>query len=1834
MAELSNLRQQLAAAQVQIQQLSHQLTTERATAAATQAQLTDQLNQQTEQLHALEAKTEQLQHLINASPATTYRCEAAVNYGCTFITPNIQAILGYSPEAVLSEPQFWPQRLHPDDTERALADLAQLFEQGHLVNEYRFRHRDGHYVWLRDERNVLLDDQGDPATVVGYFTDISEQKRLVADRAQTEQRVEQELQRIAEENQQFRQVLAEQAATYRHLFDGNPQPMWVYDLETLQFLAVNDAAIAKYGYSRAEFLAMTIADIRPAADVPRLLANVAQVDTGLDLAGIWQHCLRNGQIIQVEIVSYALEFEGRRAELVMAQDITPRVAAQQALQELNRALEQTVAERTAALHQSQAEIQAVLNNSPFKIYVEDLAGRYRFVNQAFLTLLDRQLEEVLGKTPFDLFPAHIAEQFRANEQSLITQGNVQQFEEVVLIDGEERTLLSHKFWLRDAQGEAYGLCGMSIDITDRKAMEAELEDSRDRLQAVITALPDLVFRMTREGRYLDFYPSAFTPNIGSLDDLTGHLMTDVLPVDIAQAHLFRIERALRTQKLCVSEQRIELHGQVRYEEVRVRPCGADEVVFVIRDITARKQQDLQIQHQLAAIEAAVNGIAILQNDQYLYLNRAHLDLFGYTQPELVGQPWTMLYGPDELARIEQDILPIVARDGAWSGNVRATRKDGTTFDEGISLTLTPDGLLICVCEDISDRKAAERASRASQAFLQTVLDTAPIAIFWKDVQGIYRGGNAKTVEVFGLSSLDELLHHTDQQMAWPPEIVEAIQAQDRQIITTQEPCLNIEQHLVTTTGVEVWVEINKVPLCDENGQITGILGTAQDVTQRKRAETELQNLTDRLSLALEASAIGTWDWDLAHEVSWDAQMHTIYDLQHPDDRAVYETWSNSLHPDDRERVEALLQAALRGEADYETEFRIRRPDGELRWLYAIALVQRDPQGHPTRVVGINQDITDRKAAEGQLLHLSNRLSLALDAGQLGVWSWDLDQQLYWDAALCRMYGIPETSQLNSWQAWRSQIHRDDIGRVEALMQAAIEGAPYTGVEFRIWHTNGELRWMQSFAQVQRDDQGRPVQLVGLNRDITHRKRAELDLVAYAHEIEDLYNNAPCGYCSFDAEDRVTRINDTALRWLDYPREAVLGQPMTQFITVASHATYQAQKALLVESGQLSNLEYEITLLGRDGAHLQVLMSEQLEKDETGNILGSRATLVDIRQRLKAERLLKQQFVQEKQLREITQHMRQSLDLSEILPVVTQQVKQMLGGDRVIVFQLLADGHSRIAAEAVSPEFLALHEQPWADEVWPQQMLEVYCQGQPRIVPDGMPNPWTDCPQDYARQGQIQSKIVAPILTDLFESATHRRVNPQPVRKLWGVLVVHAGQEPRQWRPSEAQRLQQVADQLAISIQQAHLFEQLQQELGDRQRAEQQLAERNQQLSVSNQELARATRLKDEFLANMSHELRTPLNAILGMAEGLQEEVFGPVTERQQRSLVTIERSGTHLLSLINDILDLSKIEAGQLELEFAVLDVDLLCQSSLTFVKQQAYKKQLQLTTQMPSRLPALYGDERRLRQVLINLLTNAVKFTPAGGQVTLSVTYTPFTLELARRHDIVHPQADAATTVGVLALAVTDTGIGISAENAQKLFQPFVQVDTALNRQHEGTGLGLALVKRIAELHGGQVELTSEVDRGSCFTVRLPILATAAATMGDRPARMAAPGTVDRDTAPLLLLVEDNEANIATTTAYLTAKGYYLIVANTGLEAIHLAQTTQPDLILMDVQMPEMDGFEAIAQLRQNPDLAAIPIIAVTALAMESDRDRCLAAGATAYISKPIRLKQLAQTIQELLQP
>ena len=432
-------------------------------------------------------------------------------------------------------------------------------------------------------------------------------------------------------------------------------------------------------------------------------------------------------------------------------------------------------------------------------------------------------------------------------------------------------------------------------------------------------------------------------------------------------------------------------------------------------------------------------------------------------------------------------------------------------------------------------------------------------------------------------------------------------------------------------------------------------------------------------------------------------------------------------------------------------------------------------------------------------------------------------------------------------------------------------------------------------------------------------------------------------------------------------------------------------------------------------------------------------------------------------------------------------------------------------------------------------------------------------------------------------------------------------------------------------------QQLSKEISERKRVEQALeaertslakrvAERTIELNMANTELAHAARLKDEFLANMSHELRTPLSAILGFSEILMEQTQGPLNPPQQKSLQTIAQSGRHLLSLINDILDVSKIEAGKIELEIDLVSIELVSQVSIQFVRQMAKQKNIQLFLKLAASLPTLWADERRVKQILVNLLTNAVKFTLPDGKVGLEVYGDT-------QRDVIH-------------FTVWDSGIGIAEEDMTRLFQPFVQADSSLARHHGGTGLGLVLVSRLTDMHGGGISVQSKKGEGSRFTITLPLSeslyvasssyknwqksnenadSSAQEVIADSPSQ---PAAVNQ---PLILLAEDNQKNIELIISALVNQGYRIILAEDGLEAIERVQKEKPDLILMDIQMPGLDGLEAIRRLREDKTFNT-PIIALTALILGGDRERYLLAGANEYLSKPINLKKLSEMIKHFL--
>ena len=380
-----------------------------------------------------------------------------------------------------------------------------------------------------------------------------------------------------------------------------------------------------------------------------------------------------------------------------------------------------------------------------------------------------------------------------------------------------------------------------------------------------------------------------------------------------------------------------------------------------------------------------------------------------------------------------------------------------------------------------------------------------------------------------------------------------------------------------------------------------------------------------------------------------------------------------------------------------------------------------------------------------------------------------------------------------------------------------------------------------------------------------------------------------------------------------------------------------------------------------------------------------------------------------------------------------------------------------------------------------------------------------------------------------------------------------------------------------------------------------LQEVNRQLQESNEQSRRANQLKSEFLANMSHELRTPLNSIIGFSELLREDIHGGLNAEQKEFVHDIHESGHHLLSLINDVLDLSKIEAGRMTLCREEFHLPSVLRECVTVIKPLAMKKNQALAAEVDTAPAIVCADSGMVKQVMYNLLSNAVKFTPEAGRIEVRAR--------AEGRDLI--------------VDVADTGIGIAEADRERIFSEFYQVDGSYARRYGGTGLGLALVKRFVTMHGGSVTTESEVGRGSTFTFTIPD-----AVRPNEEETGAAPGeTASESEAPgarwgergVVLVVEDNPMNMKLATTILSASGFEVIEARCGEEAIAQLARRRPDLILVDIQLPGMDGLELTRRLKADPATAEIPAVALTAHAMKGDEERALEAGCADYIPKPI---------------
>jgi signal transduction histidine kinase/ActR/RegA family two-component response regulator len=526
------------------------------------------------------------------------------------------------------------------------------------------------------------------------------------------------------------------------------------------------------------------------------------------------------------------------------------------------------------------------------------------------------------------------------------------------------------------------------------------------------------------------------------------------------------------------------------------------------------------------------------------------------------------------------------------------------------------------------------------------------------------------------------------------------------------------------------------------------------------------------------------------------------------------------------------------------------------------------------------------------------------------------------------------------------------------------------------------------------------------------------------------------------------------------------------------------------------------------------------------------------------------------LRELGEAVGSSLDLDEVLDRIVSNAVRLTGtdGGSIMVYDESSDSFEVRAAFGSSHDLL---QQLRAITIDRESTLvgRTALEHRPLEVPD-LANANLDAHLDILFRDGWRSVLAVPMLRG---------------DKILGVLVIRR-RSTGTFSPDVTELLQTFAGQSALAIVNARLFRELQ---------------------TKTKELEIASRHKSEFLASMSHELRTPLNAVIGFSEVLLDRMFGEINERQDEYLRDIRNSGKHLLELLNEILDLSKVEAGQMVLEPSTFVVSTTMESTLAMVRERATQHAIAVTVEVVDDVGMIDADERRFKQVVLNLMSNAVKFTPDGGSVS------------------VRAYRDGTALV----VTVADSGIGVPPEDQERIFESFQQGGRGAPKE-EGTGLGLTLSRRIVELFGGRMWLTSTPGKGSTFGFSIP----GVLERGDEVASAV------HSELPVVVLVDDDRASLDLLSAYLDGSGTRVLRARDGVEALELVRRALPAAVVLEIKLPRLDGWQVLAELKMDPATAAVPVVIASVV---DDRSRGLALGADAYLLKPVRRDDLIDALR-----
>jgi len=1209
-------------------------------------------------------------------------------------------------------------------------------------------------------------------------------------------------------------------------------------------------------------------------------------------------------------------------------------------------------------------------------------------------------------------------------------------------------------------------------------------------------------------------------------------------------------------------------------------CIEPVVRLLKREPSSAVQRGAELEMLWMAAQRTTNAVVFTDADRKItWVNEGFTRITGYTFAEAIGRsPGALLQSDRSDSAVKNAMRAALSEGQPFRGEILNCTKAGREYWLDLDIQPIHDcgGVLTgfsAVETDITEQ-VAERNR------LQSIFEAVSDGVVLVGADGAFLEWNDAAERILGLTCAQmEGRDAIDPQWGIICEDGSPLSAADVPVMVTLRtgaPLRAFVHGIVLPDGTRRWISVSTEAIRGANGGIASVVASFSDITEQRAHD-------QRLDLTVNAAGLGTFDWHLpSGKVQYNAHVSLMLGFQPEEFPQRIETWERRVHPDDLDKAWQAVSAALDGSVpQYRCEHRLQRKDGSWAWVIGAGRVTEwSITGEAIRLSGVNVDISAAKESELRARLAQERFQAAVAGTSDGFWDWDVRSDEIWFSPRCwALLGYPATGphSVVTLASFRERLHPDDRAKTLRALDAVLAHDAPCNQELRLRLLSGDYRWFRLRCAAQRDGAGAAARLAGSIEDVTAARNAESAVVQARQAAEVALREVGALRSALDEHSilsvanragTIVDVNSGFCRISGYAREELIGSDHRLLNSGLHPKSFWVDVWRTISSGRA--WRGEVCNRRSDGSLYWVDSTIVPHLNSDGQVEKYVSIRFDISTQKAAETELLRASTMFEEAQSVARIGSWSCDLVTGTVEWSKQIYALFGHDEALGppdYQTAVtdfdDEHSQVLQNAVA--HTAATGEPYALVL-------------------------------RTRTGHDGVRFVRAI-------GKARLSDAGSVTGIFGTVADVTAEIERGEALARAQR---EAEDAGMQLQEMNAFLEAETVRSNDMAARAELASHS----------------KSEFLANMSHEIRTPLTAILGYTDILAEEV--PVDEESRRrvaTLQTIRRAGEHLLTVINDVLDLSKIESGRLLVERVETDLPRIMLDVDSLMRSRAATKGVELRSTLTTAVPdRIWSDPTRLRQILLNLVGNAAKFTRVGR---IDVSACVWQVE--------HRDAP------MLRVQVVDTGPGMTPAQMAHLFQPFHQGDASVTREHGGTGLGLTICRRLARAMGGDVRVEfSEPGRGSCFILEVPLEPHAQAQLiqhlTEATATAAFTTPTDAGVTPLplsgrVLLAEDGEDNQRLIAFHLERAGARVTVVANGqlaLDAIESANAAgEPfDVLVTDMQMPVMDGYTLARTLRARR--STLPVIALTAHAMGEDRQRCLDAGCDDYATKPIEKRLL----------